>query len=172
MIFGPAFLPAAPLLALLNFGSMILVIVSVATSILISINKPTWAFALTGPLPLLAILGHLVLIPRLGALGASLVTALVASLGAGVSLFIVYRIWQILPPAGTLWRSVLVCGFAYALSVLWPVPNLLLLIKLLIIGFLIPLAFFVLGEFNAGEMARIRSFLYRRILLGQPSTRT
>jgi hypothetical protein len=65
----------------------------------------------------------------------------VASLGAGLAVLTVYHIWQILPPAGTLWRSTLVSGLAYLPAVLWPIPNLLILIKLSIIGFLIPLAF-------------------------------
>lgn len=82
LIFGPQYLPAAPLLSLLVFGGVASAMMSVVASILIAAGKPGWTFVLTGALLPLAIAGHLLLIPRLGALGASLVTTVVASLGA------------------------------------------------------------------------------------------
>ncbi|MBI3058601.1 MAG: oligosaccharide flippase family protein, partial [Deltaproteobacteria bacterium] len=55
LIFGPIFLPAAPLLAFLIFGALALVMISVATTILTAAGKPGWTFALAGPLVPLAI---------------------------------------------------------------------------------------------------------------------
>ncbi len=158
-IFGPAFLPAGPLLALLIFGALALVMISVATAILAAAGKPGWTFALTGPLVPMAIAGHLLLIPRWGAMGASLVTTLLASLVAVATVLAVYKIWGILPPTATLLRSALVCGFSYALATLWPAPGLLLLLKLPTIGLVILLSFLLLGEFSKGEIALARSLL-------------
>src|SRR5439155_21583227 len=76
LIFGPDYLPAAPLLTLLIFSGLFFVILSVSTAVLTAKGRLWWIFALTGPLPVLAVVGHLVLIPRLGALGAALVTTL------------------------------------------------------------------------------------------------
>jgi hypothetical protein len=76
----------------------------------------------------------------------------------------VYRLWRILPPAGTLWRSALLCGFAYALAALWPAPGFVLLLKLLSIGILIPLAFLMLSEFSADEIALARSLFSWRMV--------
>ena len=159
LFFGPLFLPAAPLLAVLIFGAVASVMLSVATSILIADCKPGWTFALAGPLVPLAIIGHLLLIPRLGAIGASLVTTLLAFMSALAAVLAVYRFWRIFPPAGTLARSVLLCVLAYCLAALWPAPGLLLLVKLPAIGVVIVLAFKVLREFNAQEIALARSVL-------------
>ncbi len=71
----------------------------------------------------------------------------------------VYRLWQVFPPVGTLWRSILVCGLAYALAALWPAPGVLLLLKLPVIGLMIGLSFKLLGEFSDGEIAWARSML-------------
>lgn len=166
LIFGQIFLPAAPLLAFLIFGALALVMISVATAILTAAGKPGWTFALTGPLVPLAIAGHLLLIPRFGALGAALVTTIFAGLSALAAVLAVYRIWQILPPSATMLRSVLVCGLAYAMAALWPAFGFLLLLKLLVIGLVIPFAFFLLGEFSASEIALGRSMLRWRMAPG------
>jgi hypothetical protein len=60
--------------------------------------------------------GHLLLILRLGALGASLVTTLFASLGVMAAVLAVYRLWQILPPLVILRRSFLLSGVAFSLA--------------------------------------------------------
>jgi len=68
VLFGPAFVPAAPPMALLIFAAVALVIVSVVTAILTAAGKPGWTFALTGPPVPLALAGHLLLIPKLAAM--------------------------------------------------------------------------------------------------------
>jgi O-antigen/teichoic acid export membrane protein len=160
LIFGAAFLPATPLLALLIFAAVALVMLSVVTAILTAADKPGWTFVLTGPLVLLALIGHLLLIPRLGATGAALVTTLVAALGALLAVLAVYRLWRVLPPAATFWRSVLVCGVAYALAAVWVTPGWLLLLKLAGMTLLIPLFLLWLDEFHTNELAFIRSLLW------------
>jgi len=167
LIFGLPYLPAAPLLALLIFGALALVMISVSTAILTAAGKPGWSFALAGPLLPLAIAGHLLLIPRLGAMGASLVTTLVAVLGALAAVLVVYHTWRILPPTATLWRSTLLCGLAYALAILWPTHGLLVLVKLPVIGLIVGLLFLLLGEFSAGEIALARSMLRWQTVCGR-----
>ncbi len=159
LIFGPAFLPAAPLLAVLIFGALAQVMISTATAILTAAGKSGWTFALTGPLLPLVIVGHLLMIPRLGAVGASLVTTTFACLGALATVLAVYRLWRILPPLPTLCRSALLCVLAYALASLWSSPGLLLLLKLPLIGIIIIFSFLLLGEFSASEIALARSML-------------
>lgn len=124
---------------------------------MIAAGKPGWTFALTGPLLLLAGLGHFLLIPRFGAVGASAVTATCAWVGALVSVLAVYRIWQVLPPLGTLWRSLSICLMTYALAAIWTTPGWLLLAKLPVMGLVIGLSFLLLGEFNAAELAAARA---------------
>jgi O-antigen/teichoic acid export membrane protein len=159
LIFGAAFSAAAPLLALLVFAALAMVMISVATAILTAAGKPGWTFALTGPLVPLALGGYLLSIPVLGAVGAALVTTVLAALAALTAVLAVYGAWRILPPAGTAWRSLLICGLAYGLALLWPAPGPLLVVKLAVIALAIPLAYLLLGEFSASEIALARSRL-------------
>lgn len=161
-IFGATYLPAAPLLAVLIFGSVGLLMISVTTAILIAAEKPGWTLALTGPMLPAAAVGHLLLIPRMGSLGASLVTTSLAWCGALAALLAVHRVWRIAPPASTVWRSALIACLAAALALLWATPGLLLVLKLALISVLIPVAFLLLGEFSAGELARVRAMLRRQ----------
>lgn len=158
-IFGASFSSAADLLPALLFGALALVMIAVATTILTAAGKPRRIIALTGPLVPLAIIGHVLLIPRLGSLGAALVSMSVAWIGALMAVLAVYQVWAILPPAGTLWRSTLVSVGAYMLAALWPAPGFLLLVKLPVIAFFILFAFRLLGEFTAGEMALLRALV-------------
>jgi O-antigen/teichoic acid export membrane protein len=169
LIFGAAFSSAAPLLALLSFAAMAMVMISVTTAILTAAGKPGWTFALTGPLVPLALGGHLLAIPVLGAVGAALVTTTLAALDALIAVLAVYGVWRVLPPAGTIWRSLVICGAAYGLTLLWPSPGPLLVVKLALVALAIPLAYLLLGEFSASEIARARSRLRRS--LGPAPTR-
>lgn len=162
-IFGPDFLPAAPLLAVLIFGALALVMIGVTTAILTAVGKPSWTFALTGPLLPLALAGHVVMIPRFGMIGASLVTTVFAGLGAAATVCAVHRCWHILPPGGTLIRSILISGGAYVLAACWPAPGVFLAFKLPVIGLLIGLSFLLSGEFSAGEIALARSLVRWRL---------
>lgn len=77
------------------------------------------------------------------------------------------RIWRLLPSAGTLLLNTLICAPAYALAALWPAPGVLLLLKLPTIGFVILLAFMLLGEFSTSEIALARSLLRWQTVPGQ-----
>jgi hypothetical protein len=83
--------------------------------------------------------------------------AVCQAIGALASVFVIYHLWSIVPPIGTVWRSVLISVLAYALAVIWPAAGLLVLIKLVSIGVLIVLAFLALREFSPDEIAQIRS---------------
>jgi hypothetical protein len=71
----------------------------------------------------------------------------------------VYRIWHVLPPAVTFLRSVVLCGLAYTLAALWPSPGVLLIMKLPAVGLIIVLGFLFMGEFDAKEVAFVRSMV-------------
>ena len=100
-------------------------------------------------------------------IGASLVTTVFAGLGAVATVLAVHRCWRILPPFGTLGRSVLISGGAYTLATLWPAPGLLLALKLSVIVLLIGLSFLLLGEFSAREIALGRSLVHWRATPGR-----
>lgn len=159
LIFGAVFLPAAIPLALLIFSSLGLAMISVTTAILIAAGKLGWTLVVTIPLLPLAAASHLLLIPWLGMIGAALATTVWAAVGALVGVLVVDHAAQVLPPAATLGRSVVLCGFTYALAVFWPAPGLLLFLKIPTIGLFIGLCFLMLGEFRNGEISVAWSLL-------------
>lgn len=170
--FGAEFLTAAPLIGPLAVGALALTMMYVATSILTAAGKPRWTFFFVGPLVPLALLGHLLLIPRFGALGAASVTALCASLSAMAELVAVYRVWGVLPPLGTVGRSALLCVLAYVSAALWPTPGLLLFLKLPALALLVLAGYVLVGEFSSSEIAAARALLLRRPLAeGEPRAR-
>ena len=161
LLFGQPFLPAAPLLRLLIFGALALLMVSVATSILISAGKPRWTLHTAWPLPLCAAVSHLLLIPMLGAWGAALVTTVFACVAALVTVGLVHRLWRIAPRASTFLRILLVSLSAYAISSLLPAAGLLLIVKLVGAVVWSTTLFFLLGEFSAAEVKLAREFIQR-----------
>ncbi len=156
-VFGEDFVPAAPILGFLIFATLGLLTIHIAKAILIVLGKVGWTFAMTGPMVPIAIIGHLILIPWIGGIGAAMVTTFVAWVGAFVFLYIVYRTWGVLPPVKSLLKSMLCSGIAFVLAILWPVTGLMIVLKLTAITSIILLTFLLLGEFTAGEIATARS---------------
>jgi len=162
LFFGQAFERAAPLFAVLIWGAVAFVMISVSITIVTAARPPRLTLILSAPLFLLAMAGYGVMIPPFGALGAAFVTTFCSWLGAMTIVLVVYRLWSIVPPIGTLWRSVVISVLAYLLAVIWPTTDLMLLVKLAFIGMVILLAYLVMQEFSAEEIAQARSFLKRK----------
>jgi O-antigen/teichoic acid export membrane protein len=166
-VFGSRFLPVAPLLSVLIVGALARSFITVTTTILTAAGKPSWTSALTAPLVPLAIVGHLLLIPRFGPLGAASVTTLLSGLGGFAGFLAVHRLWGVLPPGATVLRSVLLSVPAYTAAVVWPAAGPMLFVKLSALGLMVVLGFLVLGEFNSVEIALARSLLSWRVLSEQ-----
>lgn len=162
---GAKFLPAAPLLAVLIFGSFAMMWVSVGLIIFTAAGKPRWSLFLAGPLAVIVFFAHLVVIPLLGAIGAALVSCSGAILCALTALTIVARQWRIVLPFHTCWRSLVVCGIAYGVVIAWPTSSFFILCKLPLL-FLGCLGLFaVLGEFTADEKMLVWVILKRSVRL-------
>jgi O-antigen/teichoic acid export membrane protein len=155
-VFGESFLPAAQLLALLIFAALALVMVSVTSAILTAVGKPGWTFFVVAPSLPTAIAGYYVLIPRMGATGAAIVTTVCALLMCSVAIALVYLILRVLPPLITLLRSTIVCIAAYAVASAWAVPGAWLLLKISAISILILALFILLGELSSKDAALVK----------------
>lgn len=162
LIFGKEFVAAAAPLRLLIFGSLALLLLSVTSCVLTAAGKPRWTLHVAWPLVACAAVGHLVLIPRAGAVGAAFVNASLACAAALVSVALVRKLWRVAPPAATLWRSVAVSVCAYALAALVPGPGFLLVPKMLAAFGFVPAALILTGEFDAGELRAARALVRRR----------
>jgi O-antigen/teichoic acid export membrane protein/GT2 family glycosyltransferase len=159
LAFGPAFVAASVPLAPLLVGAVALAMVSVTTVLLTAAGRPGLTVTLTLPLPPLALIGHWLVIPRAGPLGAALVTASLAVASAGVSLFIVHRLWRVWPPAATALRCVVLSAVAFVTGVLWPVSGLLLVFKLAMLTVTLLAVLSLLGEFSLADL----DHFFRRI---------
>jgi O-antigen/teichoic acid export membrane protein len=167
LIFGHEFLAAAPVLRLLIFGSLSLLMIAVAMSIMTSAGKHHWTLWVAAPLLTGAFGGHLLLIPLWGAMGAAAVTTALACTGALISLLLVRKLWSIAPPVETLGRSILVCVHVYAIFAWLPAYAPLVILKVAGAAIFVVAAFAVLGEFSAEEIGRARAAL-RRLRGQQP----
>lgn len=163
VVFGAAFLPAGPLLALLIVGAVSNVMLMVSITIMTAAGLPARTIMFTSPLVLLALAGHLVLIPRFGQQGAASVTVVVASLGAIAAGAGVYALWTVCPPVGTVIRSLAIGLVVGAVSLWWPTPGLLVFAKLMLLGVISLLGYWWIGEFRSREISAVRSFLGRKI---------
>jgi O-antigen/teichoic acid export membrane protein len=162
LIFGPDFSESAPVFSFLVFAPVALHAVNISIAILTATNHPIWPFMLTAPMVPIALLGHILLIPRLGGLGAAAVTTCVASLSAVVSVCSVYWTWEIAPPLRKVRNSLLVSGLGYAMGFFWPASGPVLILKLLVVGALVILCLFALQDFTPRELSLLRSVLRRK----------
>lgn len=163
VVFGAAFLPAGPLLALLIVGAVSNVMLMVSITIMTAAGLPARTIMFTAPLVLLALAGHLVLIPRFGQQGAALVTVVVSSLGAIAAGAGVYALWKVWPPVGTVIRSLAIGLVVGTVSLWWPTSGVLVFPKLVLLGIVSVLGYWWIGEFRPGEIAAVRSFLGRKV---------
>ncbi|ULA64035.1 MAG: Membrane protein involved in the export of O-antigen and teichoic acid (Modular protein) [Nitrospira sp.] len=164
-VFGVSFESAAPLLALLILGAVAFVMVSVASVIATASGVPRFALHLSLFSIFFGTIASYVFIRAFGAFGAATATALCQVIGAMVSVGIIYRLWAIVPPAGTLWRSAIISVLVYTLALVWPVSGFLLLVKLAAISAVILLAYLTLGELSQEEISQARSFLSESLLV-------
>ncbi len=152
LIAGPKFAAAGPLLAVLIFEAVVGALWSAANATLTAAGKAKWTFRIAVPVVPLALVGHLLMIPRFGAMGAAAVTTGLTVIGAAVAVFVVWRLWRVVPPVASVARSALLCVGAFALAALWPTVGAMLVVKLAVISLLVVVGFLALGEFSRREI--------------------
>jgi O-antigen/teichoic acid export membrane protein len=146
LIFGSRFAATGPLLAVLMFGAIAVLAVSVASALLAAIGRASWVMAITLPVAPLALLGYVAVIPRYGASGAALVTTAVSVLGAVAALVTVRRAWGVWTPAATAARSVVATIVALAVGVSWRTEGPMVILELVAGSVLVALVLRALGE--------------------------
>ncbi len=156
---GQAFAPAAPFLALLIFAGFARLLVSVSLSILIAAERLRWVLLLTGPVVPVAIAAYVVVIPHWGPRGAALTTTALTVFLTISSLGAVYLAWGVKPSTSSIARAAFFSVMVYAAALAWPATGIMLLIKLIVIGGLVPVAYFASGEFEPGEIGLLRSVM-------------
>jgi len=155
LVFGREFAASAAPLRPLVFGSLALLFVSVAASVLAAAGRERWTLHVAWPMAAGAAAGHALLIPHFGARGAAAVTAATACAGALASLALVRRAWGVRLPARTLLSSAAVAACVYAFAALVRADGLApLALKLACASLFAAAAFALLGEFGARRALR------------------
>ena len=162
VFFGRPFESGGRALAVLVVGSFALMVVPVASAILIALGKAARTPSLTVPLVPLALVGHVLVIPRYGTMGAAVVTTGVALIGTSWALWCIHDVWRVLPPRATIVRSLLVSAVAFAAAAMWPTPGLLVLLKLPVLALGCLFLFVGFGEFTSDDLAMTGSLLTRQ----------
>jgi O-antigen/teichoic acid export membrane protein len=161
LLFGAQFAPTAPILAWLIFGKVAAAMISVVFVLLIVAERPSVSVALGAPMLALALAGHVLLIPRFGAIAAAWVTVLLEATGALAALLIVYAVSRVRLPMPTVARTVSIGIAAWLAATLWAAPTLWIIPKIALIACGIAAAYALLGEFSANEIAWANGFLRR-----------
>lgn len=164
LIFGTEYVDSAPVLSILIFGSIATVFISVNSSILTASGKPGIPLVMAVIIVPLAVIGYLLLVPARGMIGAALVFTAFAWAGAFLLLSVVYIIWRVYPPLGTVCRSLLISVVAYLAAVLWGTPGPMVLLKLSVIVVTIFALLWFTGEPEPNEAEYVRSIIDKSIL--------
>ena len=148
LIYGPAFAGTGPLLAVLIFAAVMTVMISVASAILTAAGRPSWAMIAALPVAPLALVGHLVVIPRYGAAGATIITLAVAGIGALLSLAAVHRAWHVRPSAATTGRVLVATSATTVVGMWWGTTGPAVLVELVVMSALAVGLLVAMGERN------------------------
>jgi len=167
LLFGPAYAAAAPLFAILLVGAAGTLLIALAGGVLVAAGQLRWTVALTAPLLLVAGIAHLVLIPRMGAVGAATVTAGTAIAGAAGACAAVRLLLGTGIPVATLLRGMLFgCAAGWTASK-WRVTGYAVLAALAALTVILAAAMCLTGELRAEERTRLKR--WTRALL-RPAT--
>jgi O-antigen/teichoic acid export membrane protein len=161
-IFGETYLATGPILAFLIFAAIGMLAIDLSKTILTALEKPGWTSIVAVPMVPVALIGHLILIPLMGGVGAAIVTTSVACLGAIAALSIVHRSWKVFPPLKTVVKCGLCSILVYVIASIWPTLGLMIILKLFIIMIIILISLWLLGEFTDREIETIKSILLGR----------
>jgi O-antigen/teichoic acid export membrane protein len=159
IVFGSAFSPAGSLLSLLIVGGVANVMFTLALTVMTADGHPGRTVLFSVPFIPLALVGHLIMIPRFGQLGAAIVTVGVSLLSASVAVRSISIPWKVLPPLGTFLRSVVIALVLGIVSMYWPTPGVFVFVKLITLGTFGFLSYWWTGEFRQDEIAVVRSLV-------------
>ena len=165
-IFTTAFLPAGPILSFLVFASLALVTINILKAILTAYGKAMWSLKITGPMVPFALVGHILLVPRLGPIGAAIVTTSGACLAALASFIVLFRTCGLGIPARTILHSLLCSTLSLIAAIIWPVSGFVVIVKMGIIGSGILAIFLLCKEFRPNQLALIVSLVKLRLGTG------
>jgi O-antigen/teichoic acid export membrane protein len=151
LLFGPAYAAAAPLFAILLIGAVGTLLIALAGGVLVATGHLRWTVVLTAPLLLVASIAHMVLIPRMGAVGAATVTAGTAIGGGACACAAAWLVVGTRSPVATLLRGIVLGGAAGWVVSTLDVAGYALLVVLAALTVILAAAMCVTGELRTHE---------------------
>jgi O-antigen/teichoic acid export membrane protein len=160
LLFGSAYLPAAPVLAILMLSAGAVALAHPAVAVIVSKERYRFLLAASALLAAANVGLDLLLIPRLGAVGAALANSSVQLLAVAIDLAFVSCLLAVRLPVGNLVRCLVASTLAFipaALLAWWPVGGSLLALGLGGLTFLAlyPLCLAALGVFVSEDVDRL-----------------
>jgi O-antigen/teichoic acid export membrane protein len=152
MIYGAEFAETGPLLAVLIFAALMMVMIAVASAILIAAGRPRWAMIAALPVAPLALVGHLLVIPRFGARGATAVTLVVAGVGACLALVAVHRTWRVRAPWPTIARAASATALTVFVGTRWHTAGAIAIAELAVMSVVAVGSLIAFGELTRPEL--------------------
>ncbi len=166
LLAGPEFAASAPVLSVLVFAPAILFIYIVANALVIS-QLTRFAVIITGINVIINVVGNIILLPRIGIVGAAAMTILSEALQGIFYFYMVrsrimeFRFWDFA------WQPV-VASIVMGI-LLWYVRSIPLLMSVLVGSAAYLIALWVLRYFKADDIEFIKSILKRTRLQARPS---
>lgn len=164
LIFGEPFAAIALILACLVIGGFVMLLMTVCLTLMIAFGYPRLLVLVTGPLVPLALVGHILAVPRWGAAGAAAVTGCLSVMAAVAAAVLSVRVCGLAFPWDSFWRALLGAGLAFGYAIFWPALGLWVLVKLAIGSLLLVFFYWVIGEFSAEEIAVGHNLLHMPLI--------
>jgi len=157
LFYGANFTPAVAPLTTLMWGMILFTVFYTLAVVLSVVGKPGLALVISLGLLLVDVILNVILVPRLGLIGAALGTAVAALLGAVVLSAVVARQFKALIGARSLVKMILAAAVLFGLSTLVPLGGVLFVAKGLCLFALYIGAMVFLGEVAGEDFRRIKS---------------
>ncbi len=161
LVFGRNFLPAAPLLTWLSFAAFANFVLSFTTTIMAAVDRPGTVATLTLPMVIVSTAGSLLLVPRIGAIGAAITSTLTLWIALGVTLWLLKHLLDIRLEGTVLLRILLVALFAYGLAERLAVSGWQLCVQLMGMGCLIAALLFLVRVLTREDLNFVVSLFHQ-----------
>lgn len=161
-VMGPGFEQAIPVLQILALATLAKMGILIPSAALAAAGRPRLVMALTIPIPVVATLGHLVVVPRWGLPGAASVTAATAAIAGLVFATWSARVWRSPIPVASLARCAAVAAAVASAVVVWPAPGFWLVLKLGILGLATVGLLLLIAEITPEEIRTAASAVFHQ----------
>jgi len=156
LIYSPSYVSAAPVLAVLVFGSTFLVFFSVLLSVTTACGKPKIELNFTILLLVILVFLDFLLMPSYGLVGAAYAQLITSIFACAVAAAYVYARFKTLTNLMSSLKIILVSVFIYLIASLWQYSGLMILFNYLVYGLIYFLILYLFGEISTKDFQPLK----------------